>query len=573
MFDPSFSLAKQNFQQARFRAGLEEILARLGGRSADLLSYQEVCQKLRASGSASGSVQDIPLDAIVGSVGRYSDFTRSFLPRQDCDRERWARVERAMMDLSAWPPIEVYQIDQAYFVLDGNHRVSIARQQGLAYITAYVTQVRTKVPLSPDVQPDELILKAEYAAFLEYTRLDQHCPGADLTVSVPGQYARFENHIEVHRYFMEVAQEQDIPFDQAACHWYTEAYVPVVQVIRDQDLLRDFPGRTEADLYIWIIEHRVELEKALGWKIRPESAATDLVAHRSPNAPRVLTRLKWKAGELLTPDPFKAGPAPGQWRREHLTARRGGALFADILTPVTGDEAGWRALDQALHIARREGGNVHGLHVITAAQNLQAIQAEFARHCQAANAPGKLAIETGKTSLAPSVCERAWWMDLVVLKLDAPPQLRSLARLSSELRAILWRCPRPVLALPGKPSALERALLAYDGSPKAEEALFIAAHLSIQWKTQLVVVNVTDKDDGQRSLKRAQERLEACQAPTCFVHKSGPVAETLLKAAREYESDVLIMGGYGANPFWELVRDSRLNRVLRASWLPVLICR
>lgn len=82
------SSAVQDFKAARRRAALEQIMARLTGKSAELLSYEDVRQKLRASGSTPRGVREIPLDAIVGSVGRCSDFTRSFLPLQDSDRDR-----------------------------------------------------------------------------------------------------------------------------------------------------------------------------------------------------------------------------------------------------------------------------------------------------------------------------------------------------------------------------------------------------------------------------------------------------------------------------------------------------
>ena len=99
------------------------------------------------------------------------------------------------------PPIDVYQIGDSYFVMDGNHRVSVARQMGATYIEAYVTECRTRVPLSPDDDPNDLIVKAEYADFLENTKLDQIRPEVDLQVTTPGQYWELETHIEAHRFF------------------------------------------------------------------------------------------------------------------------------------------------------------------------------------------------------------------------------------------------------------------------------------------------------------------------------------------------------------------------------------
>ena len=197
----NFLSALEDFRRARRRAAMEEILSRLTGKSTDLLPYEQVSQMLRVTKSEPRGLQEIPLDAIVGSVARYTDFTRSFLPRHDATQERWARVEMAASDPRGLPPIDVYQIGQVYFVADGNHRVSVARRLGANTILAHVTQVHTKVTLTPDVSPDDLILKAEYADFLESTRLDQVRPHplrvswgqADLGVTVPGQYPKLLN--------------------------------------------------------------------------------------------------------------------------------------------------------------------------------------------------------------------------------------------------------------------------------------------------------------------------------------------------------------------------------------------
>ncbi|HID61952.1 MAG TPA: universal stress protein [Anaerolineae bacterium] len=552
-------------------------MARLTGKSADLLSYEEVRQKLKARGTATQRLEEIPLDAIVGSVGRYTDFTRSFLPRQDSDEERWARVKVKVTDLGGLPPIDVYQIGEAYFVRDGNHRVSVARQLGATHIEAYVTEVRTKVPLSPDTQPDDLILKAEYADFLEHTHLDELRPEADLSVTVTGQYRVLEEHIEVHRYFMGLEQKREIPYEEAVGHWYDEVYLPVVQVIRERGILRDFPGRTETDLYLWVSEHRAALEQALGWEVGPEAAATDLAARFSPRPQRIVARVGEKILDALTPDELEAGPPPGQWRREQLAARRDDRLFADILVSVSGEETSWYALEQALEVTRREGGRLRGLHVVPSeaqrdSEEAQAVRAEFKRRCEAADIPGELAVVVG--GIARKICERARWTDLVVVNLAHPPAPQPVARLSSGFRTLIRRCARPVLAVPGASSRLDRALLAYDGSPKADEALFVATYLSGRWNIPLVVVTVIETGHTTaETLARAQRYLETHGVQATFVKESGPVAEAILETAKEHESDLIVMGGYGLSPVLEVVLGSAVDQVLRTSQQPMLICR
>jgi hypothetical protein len=172
--------AMEDFRRARKRADLEELVARLTGKPADLLCYLDLHERLEVEEARARALKEIPLDAIVGSVGRCSDFTRSFWPRKAISQHRWARVE---MGLIGWPPIEVYQVDQVYFVLDGHHRVSVAQQRGMSHIEGYVTEIRTRVPLSSESQPDNLSVKAGTADFLERTRLDKLGPQADLTTA------------------------------------------------------------------------------------------------------------------------------------------------------------------------------------------------------------------------------------------------------------------------------------------------------------------------------------------------------------------------------------------------------
>ena len=134
--DFQYHSAVQDFQSARQRASVQEILARLTGKNNQLLSYDEVADKLKLRARTERGTRHIPLDAIVGSVGRYTDFTRTFLPRRANDQDRWARVQAVMEEGAGLPPIAVYQVGEVYFVIDGNHRVSIARQNGSKTIEA-----------------------------------------------------------------------------------------------------------------------------------------------------------------------------------------------------------------------------------------------------------------------------------------------------------------------------------------------------------------------------------------------------------------------------------------------------
>ena len=310
----NYQSALQDFYEARLKASLQEALARLTGKSNELLSYDEIAQKLKLRVRSDRGIHEIPVKAIAGSVGRYTDFTRTFLPRRPEDQERWARVKAAIDDPvgMGMPPIEVYKVGEVYFVQDGNHRVSIARQAGFEFIEAHVIEVQTDIPITPDLQPDELIIKAEYAEFLEKTEIISLFPNVDLSVTVPGQYEKLLEHIAVHRYFMGLDLQHDIPYQEAVKHWYETVYTPFLEPIREKGLLRWFPDRTETDLYLWVSEHLETLQSELGWSLSPETAMTDLAKRKNP-------RIVQEESE------------PGHWRQSKLYDRYTDHLFRDIL--------------------------------------------------------------------------------------------------------------------------------------------------------------------------------------------------------------------------------------------------
>ncbi|MFN2290411.1 MAG: DUF4032 domain-containing protein [Anaerolineae bacterium] len=565
-----------DFRRARRQAEREVRLARLTGKSAELLPFDEVRRSLGAKSRHDLGLRDIPIDAIVGSVDRYSDFTRSFLPLQDDGEERWARVQVKVQEMGGLPPIEVYKIGEAYFVHDGHHRVSVARQLEATHIDAFVIEIETSVPLSPEDNPKDLILKGEYADFLALTQLDKNRPEADLSVSVPGQHIVLLQQIEAYRRVTGLEEGQEASIAEAAVQWFDTEYMPVVELIREQEILEDF-DRTEADLYLWISEHRQALAKALEWEVGAGEAAADLVEQYSPKPERRIARLSSALLNSLTPDPLEAGPAPGTWRRERLALHRDDCMFADILVAVSGRESDWPSVAQAVEMACRERARLLGLHVVPSAsdresEDVRALQAEFARQCGALSVDGKLAIEAGQ--VARKICERARWADLAVVSLAHPPARRPVVRLGSGFRTLIRRCATPVLAVPGAFSPLSRPLLAYDGSPKAREALYVAAYLAGRGAVPLTVLSVSEGSRAAATaLNEAAAYLEPYGVRPHLVEGTGPVAQTILETARAGENDLILMGGYGHSPVVELVLGSAVDQVLHQAPCPVLICR
>jgi nucleotide-binding universal stress UspA family protein len=574
-----FFQAREDFQRARQRAALQEVLSRLQGKSADLLSFEDVREKLHTHGAGvQRGVRNIPVSAIVGSVGRYTDFTRTFLPKNPKDEERWARIMALVTDPAGGglPPIEVIKVGDAYFVQDGHHRVSVARALGAETIEAYVNEIPTKVPLAPDANPEDLIVKEEQTGFLEQTQLNRSRPKSNLELTAPGMYPELLDHIQVHQYFMGLDQQREIPIEEAAAHWYDAVYLPVVEAIRERNVLAEFPGRTEADLYLWVSEHRSELQQGFGEFITPASAASDLASKFSPRATRVAARFGKSLASAVVPDALESGPRPGAWREEKGTSESC-CLFNEILVPLSDDDPENVALEQAIRFARREGSRIHGLHVMRGSagepeEHLQAMREDFTRRMEAASLVGGLAVESG--DVAKTICDRALLADLVILHLAHPPSSQPLLRLGSGFSALVRKCPRPMLAVAGPPAALDRALLAYDGSPKAKEALFVAAYLAGRWPIPLTVVSVAGAGvDAEDMLEEAGEYLHTRGVSADKLLLEGNVSDAILRAAESSGSQLLILGGYGSNPMVEAVLGSQVDATLRESRLPILICR
>lgn len=272
--------SESEFNHARLRAFIELVMGLITRHDMHLLSFNEVREKLRLRQSIYKGLQDIPVASIVGSAGRYEDFTRHFLPRTSDKREkeRWRNIYTRAVTGKGFPPIEVYKVDQAYFVKDGNHRVSVARDLGWETIQAHVTELPSAVSLDPRVEPKDLLIKEECAYFLEQTQLDQTRPASKehIDFSEPGGYGNLLYHIEAHRYLLTSTQPDQPPisFAAAATAWYDHVYQPIIEAVRQTEIVRHFPGRSESDLYRWLIDHQAELHQQHGLVIQslPQTA-------------------------------------------------------------------------------------------------------------------------------------------------------------------------------------------------------------------------------------------------------------------------------------------------------------
>src|SRR5438067_9764414 len=142
-------IAQSDFERARRKAFLNELTATMSGRANWMLSFEEIQRTLLIKGQFYRGVQHVPVAQIAGSVDRYRDFDRQFLPTQSFTRPRWESVDIANLTDVTLPPVQLYRVGDVYFVKDGNHRVSVAKEKGMEFIDAEVIELPSSVPLPP----------------------------------------------------------------------------------------------------------------------------------------------------------------------------------------------------------------------------------------------------------------------------------------------------------------------------------------------------------------------------------------------------------------------------------------
>ncbi len=268
-FRSYYNEGRSKFQSIQNKVFWKELLSHLRGRHDELMSFDEIRSRLHLHEEHYEGVHDVPLDHIVGSVGRYQDFTTQFLPKRGNMRERWSRVYALANSMEGPPPIELYKVGDAYFVRDGNHRVSVARELGAKSIQAHVVELPTTVPLRPRMSAQELESAEAYANFLDETGLSRAVPDHEsIELSVPSRYHELMGHIFLHQRVMERLEGHALTTEKATADWYHTIYKPAIDLIRKYDVLDLAKGRktprTEGDLFLWLMLNLLDLRHQYG---------------------------------------------------------------------------------------------------------------------------------------------------------------------------------------------------------------------------------------------------------------------------------------------------------------------
>lgn len=267
-----------DFNRARNKARFTNIFMVIHSEKKELLSYYDVKDMIKPKSQTYRGMQVVKIDNIIGSEGRYKDFNKAFLPKKEHLRNRWENIDRAHIKDVILPPISLFKIGEVYFVRDGNHRVSVARTQGVYSIDAEVVELTTEIKIEPNMTRSDLkksVLEYERNMVLKESGLNHILNMEEIFFTAPGRYDEMLRHIYGHKYYINQGNSKEITLEEAALSWYENVYTPIIQIVKNENMLSRFPGRTASDLYIWTIKKWDELKEKYGQAYPLDQAVKD----------------------------------------------------------------------------------------------------------------------------------------------------------------------------------------------------------------------------------------------------------------------------------------------------------
>ncbi len=275
-----FAAAQEEFFRALQKGRVQTLLSKLQLERSQLLSFYDIKELVKPRHETYIGTRPIEVGRIIGSEGRFNDFSNEFLPRRHMLRGRWTRISAAHNEMITLPSISVYKLGNAYFVRDGNHRVSVAKANGVEFIDADIVELDSQIRLEPgmtDRQIRDQIVAYERERVLSQTGIADMIDMDAVIFTAPGQYTEMLHHIQVHKYYINMDKEQEIPFETAVKSWFEHVYLPVAEAVIEEKLSLKFPGRTTADLYMWVVKHWNRMKDDSS-SVDPLSASQDYAA-------------------------------------------------------------------------------------------------------------------------------------------------------------------------------------------------------------------------------------------------------------------------------------------------------
>ena len=250
-----------------------------------LIEFSSIEKNLENINQVNLGIKTIPIEKIVGSLGRYQDFTEGFLPAKERVSAKYESVKDLLLAGKILPPIKVYQILDRYFVIDGHHRVTVAKKELNAKdIDAEVIKILFDLKLSSDKKytyntqkAKEFLIRIEENIFEKKTFLRNSILKYPIKVTELTSFGKLFEEINIFKKNFNKGELAKKPVIYAAYLWYEKRFLPSVKIILDEKLLEHFPKRTSADLYLWIQLHKYYLSQKAGHDVGFDFTADDFL--------------------------------------------------------------------------------------------------------------------------------------------------------------------------------------------------------------------------------------------------------------------------------------------------------
>ncbi len=220
-------------------------------KKENLKSFSEIQKEENAYNSVNLGIKEVPLDKIVGSVEKYADFDKNFVPKNNVVKQRWINIYIGYTSDSMLPTVTLYKIKDNYYVYDGNHRVSVAKFLNFATIEAQVEE------FLPTKDTKDKIIYREHMIFEKETGL------SDISLSEPIKYKYLKEEIESYKNLLSLRKNENFDLKEAAKNWYTNVFLPVKTMLYENEIIKNYEGNPD-DVFLFFLEHKYYLSKNTG---------------------------------------------------------------------------------------------------------------------------------------------------------------------------------------------------------------------------------------------------------------------------------------------------------------------
>lgn len=209
----------------------------IGRKRPPLLAYEQVIEAVGHGGNMGQYGDEVRLDSIIGSVSKSEEFDAEFRPRRRAGRERIANLAAHVDAHGMLPAVELFRVGDLHFVIDGHHRVALARERNWVSIPAKVKRVCAIAYARCCLTAESLATKAAERRFLERLPLPDEVRRENWLDS-PADWSRLADAAMSWGWQRQTQDGASAAYCCAAdlaAAWWTEEVRPVVERFRDRE--------------------------------------------------------------------------------------------------------------------------------------------------------------------------------------------------------------------------------------------------------------------------------------------------------------------------------------------------